>query len=184
MTSGFFTSWATREARSWLAPIVPQLSPSLTGFPWLSNPGQVLPPACISCRAVATTVIWLSAWHLPSSTARCPVKGASSYFLPHCVLKVLVTQSCPTLCSPMDCRPPSCSVLGDSPGKKARVGCHAFLQGIFWTQELNPGLPHCRQILYCLSHQESLYHEVTLLKDLVERKLSAVPGIWWMFSKC
>jgi len=27
------------------------------------------------------------------------------------------------------------------------------LQGIFPTQELNPGLPHCRQILYCLSHQ-------------------------------
>ena len=28
-------------------------------------------------------------------------------------------------------------------------------QGIFSTQRLNPGLPHCRQILYCLSHQES-----------------------------
>ena len=30
------------------------------------------------------------------------------------------------------------------------------LQGIFPTQELNPGLPHCRQTLYCLSHQGSL----------------------------
>ena len=29
----------------------------------------------------------------------------------------------------------------------------ALLQGIFPTQELNPGLPHCRQILYFLSHQ-------------------------------
>ena len=27
--------------------------------------------------------------------------------------------------------------------------------GIFQTQELNPGLPHCRRILYCLSHQGS-----------------------------
>ncbi|KAM7238686.1 hypothetical protein CapIbe_010206, partial [Capra ibex] len=26
------------------------------------------------------------------------------------------------------------------------------LQGIFPTQGLNPGLLHCRQILYCLSH--------------------------------
>ena len=32
---------------------------------------------------------------------------------------------------------------------------HALLQGIFPTQGSNPGLSHCRQILYCLSHQES-----------------------------
>ena len=41
----------------------------------------------------------------------------------------------------------------DSPGKNTAVGCHALLQGIFLTQELNPGLPHCRQIPYHLSHQ-------------------------------
>ena len=33
------------------------------------------------------------------------------------------------------------------------LGCHALLQGIFPTQESNPGLPHCGQILYCLNHQ-------------------------------
>ena len=31
---------------------------------------------------------------------------------------------------------------------------HSILQGIFPTQGLNPGLPHCRQILYQLSHEE------------------------------
>ena len=40
-----------------------------------------------------------------------------------------------------------------SPAKDTGVGCHALLQGIFPTQVLNPGLPHCRWILYCLSHQ-------------------------------
>ena len=35
------------------------------------------------------------------------------------------------------------------------MGCHSLLQGIFLTQGLNPGLPHCRQILYQLSHQGS-----------------------------
>ena len=35
------------------------------------------------------------------------------------------------------------------------VGCHFPLQGIFLTQGLNLGLPDCRQMLYCLSHQES-----------------------------
>ena len=32
-----------------------------------------------------------------------------------------------------------------------------LLQGIFPTQGLSPGLLHCRQILYCVSHRGSLY---------------------------
>ena len=55
----------------------------------------------------------------------------------------------------MDCSLPGSSVHGDSPGKNAGVGCHSFLQGIFPTQGLNPGLPHCRWILYQLNHQGS-----------------------------
>ena len=40
-------------------------------------------------------------------------------------------------------------------GKSTGVGCHFLLQGIFLTQGSNPGLPHCRQTLYCLCHQGS-----------------------------
>ena len=65
----------------------------------------------------------------------------------------LVAQLCPTLCHLMDCSPPGSSVHGDSPGKNIGVGCHALLQGIFPIQGWNLGLPHCRQILYHLSHQ-------------------------------
>ena len=43
----------------------------------------------------------------------------------------------------------------NSPGKNTGVGCHSFFQGIFPTQGLSPGLLHCRQILYHLSHQGS-----------------------------
>ena len=60
-----------------------------------------------------------------------------------------------TLCDPMDYCPPGTSVHGDSPGKNTGVGCHTLLQEIFPTQESNPGLPQCRQVLYCLSHQGS-----------------------------
>ena len=42
-----------------------------------------------------------------------------------------------------------------SPGKNIGVGCHSLLQGLFPTQGLTPGLLHCRQILYHLSHQGS-----------------------------
>ena len=43
----------------------------------------------------------------------------------------------------------------NSPGKNTGVGSHSFLQGIFPTQASNPGLPHCKQILYHLTHQDS-----------------------------
>ena len=36
----------------------------------------------------------------------------------------------------------------DSPGKKTEVGGHSLLQGIFPTEGLNPGLLHCKWILY------------------------------------
>ena len=55
----------------------------------------------------------------------------------------------------MDCSLTGSSAHEDSPDKTIGVGCHALLQGIFPTQGLNPGLPHCRQILYKLSHQGS-----------------------------
>ena len=41
-------------------------------------------------------------------------------------VKVLVAQSCLTLCDPMDCSPPGSSVQGDSPGKNIGVGCHPW----------------------------------------------------------
>ena len=72
-----------------------------------------------------------------------------------CMFLCLVAQSCLTLCDTMDCSPPGSSVHGDSPGKNTGVGCHAFLQGIFPTQRSNTGLPHCRWILYHLSHKGS-----------------------------
>ena len=43
----------------------------------------------------------------------------------------------------------------NSPGQNTRVNSLSILQGIFPTQGLNPGLSHCRQIIYHLSHKGS-----------------------------
>ena len=43
----------------------------------------------------------------------------------------------------------------NSPGQNTGVGNLSLLQGIFPTQGSNPGLPHCRQILYHQSHKGS-----------------------------
>ena len=44
----------------------------------------------------------------------------------------------------------------NSPGQNTGVGSCSLLQGIFPTQGLNPGFPHCRQILYQLATREAL----------------------------
>ena len=44
----------------------------------------------------------------------------------------------------------------NSPGLNTVVGSLSLLQGIFLTQGLNLGLPHCQQFLYQLSHKGSL----------------------------
>ena len=74
----------------------------------------------------------------------------------------------------------SCSVVFDtlwphglfspwnSLGHSLGVGSLSLLQGIFPTQGPNPGLPHCRWILYQLSHQES--------PRILERYLIASPA--------
>ena len=43
----------------------------------------------------------------------------------------------------------------NSAGQDTGVGSCSLLQGIFPTQGSNPGLSHCRQILYQLSYQGS-----------------------------
>ena len=62
--------------------------------------------------------------------------------------EVKITQSCRTLCDPMDCS-------WNSPGQNTGVGSLSLLQGIFPTYGSNPGFPHCRWTLYQLSHQGS-----------------------------
>ena len=53
---------------------------------------------------------------------------------------------------PMDYSPLDSPASGIFPDKITGVGCHSLLQGIFLTQESNPGIPHCRQTLCHLIH--------------------------------
>ena len=85
-------------------------------------------------------------WHLSSSRLEQP-RGCTEK------LKVLVTQSCLTVCDPMDCSPPSSFVHRIFEAKVLHLGCYSLLLQIFPTQGSSPDPLHCRQILYHLSHQ-------------------------------
>ena len=65
--------------------------------------------------------------------------------------------------------------LWDSPGQNTGVGSHSLLQGIFPTQGSNPGLLHCRQILYHLSYQGS--HLSYMLKHLKVKVAHSCPTL-------
>ena len=67
---------------------------------------------------------------------------------------VVYSPSCVRLCSPIHWSHQAI-LHGISQARITRVGCHFLLQGIFPTQGSNPGLWHCRQILYWLSHEGS-----------------------------
>ena len=76
-------------------------------------------------------------FQFPKTYPRCACMCAKSF------------QSCPVLCIPMDCNPPGSSLHPwGSLGKNTGVGCYALLQGIFWTQRLNP-------CLLCLLHWQA-----------------------------
>ena len=78
----------------------------------------------------------------------------------HMKVKALVTRLCLTLCDPMDCSPPGSSVHEILQARILEWVAISLLQRIFPTERLNLALPHCRQILYHLSHQGShMYKE-------------------------
>ena len=61
----------------------------------------------------------------------------------------------------------------DLPGMNTGVGNHSLLQSIFPTQGSNLGLPHCRQILYGLSHRGSPWKVRRITRPILMWKLCA-----------
>ena len=147
------------------------------------SPIQGSKPGLLHCRRILyylsqqrspRILQWVAYPFSRGSSGPCNQNGVS------CIALSEVAQLCPTLCKPLDCSLPGFSVHGDFPGKNTGVGCHALvdcslpgssvhgsLQAkiLEWVampssrgsshQGLNPGLLHCRRILYYLSHQGS-----------------------------
>ena len=59
----------------------------------------------------------------------------------------------------------------NSPGQNTGVGSYSLVQEIFLTQGSNPGLQHCRQIRYQLSHQGSPSQDHPQEKQMQDGKM-------------
>ena len=122
---------------------------------WLKNQGENTEGPAIALRGAWRKLEWcLEPWAaLTRSTFKAlrleaspPPLCALYYNLESEESESEVSQSCPTLCDPLDCSPPGFSVHGILQARILEWGYHLLLQGIFLTQGWNPGLPHCRQM--------------------------------------
>ena len=83
--------------------------------------------------------------------------------IPMCAL---IIQWCPTLCNPMDYSLPGFSMKFSK--QILEWVAILFSRDSSWSRGSNPGLLHCRQILYCLSYQGSpKYSQVMLIMTLL-----------------
>ena len=90
-------------------------------------------------RKITYAIVWIVSW-------------TSRFFTEHhFYLKVQV--ACSVV--PDSLQPHGLYSPWNSPGQNTGVGSLSLLQGIFLTQGWNPGLLHCRQILYQLNHKRS-----------------------------
>ena len=100
---------------------------------------------------------------------------------PHRYWLIYPSGRCLLICYALVRESESCSAVSDSlrphglyspwnsPGQNTGVGSLSLLQRIFSTQGSNPGLSHCRWILYQLSHRGSSKHLRNDLKSLEKR---------------
>ena len=95
--------------------------------------------------------VMLAAWNHISwgYLQQSPISTNKGLFTSLFLRKLKVTQLCPTL------RFHGLHSPWNSPGRNTGVGSLSLLQGISPTQGSNPSLPHCRWILYQLSHKGS-----------------------------
>ena len=91
-------------------------------------------------------------YRVPRDSSRIPLYLLTG-FIGHSLKKVNESESCSVMSDSL--RPHELYLPWNSPGQNTGVGSRSLPQGIFSTYGSNPGLPHCRQILFPLSHQGS-----------------------------
>ena len=94
--------------------------------------------SCISCfisrlnyLSRSTQIPWLPLEHLHNFPPKPNKLAAQELQLQSVCVCVLVVQSCPTLCDPIDCSQPGSSLSPwNFSGKNTGVGCHSLLQDL------------------------------------------------------
>ena len=117
-------------------------------------------PALWLAATFYETCVWRNVlflqYHIYADGSPLNFSGAVSYsYLRECFQAIILSESESRSVMSNSLRPHGLYTLWNSPGQNTGVGSLSLLQWIFPTQGLNPGLLHCRQIPYQLSHKGS-----------------------------
>ena len=108
-------------------------------------------------------------------------RNAGNYFDTHLYIrkvKVLVTQSCPTLCDPMDCSLPGSSVHGFLQARILEWVAIPFSRGSSQPRD-ETWVLHCRHILYHLYYEPSFQ---PYSPEVCHKTLLLSPELLFLFS--
>ena len=89
--------------------------------------------------------------------------------------RVLITQSCLTLCDPMDCNPPGSSVHSILQARILEWVAIPFSRGSSQLRDRTWAYMNCRQILYSLSHQGSTRKCLSISSNISSALISLFP---------
>ena len=97
-------------------------------------------------------------------------------------VEVLVTQSCPTLCDPLNCSPLGASIHGILQARILEWVAIPFSKASFWPRDWTC-LPHCRQILYrltqgTLGHKGYIMEKLLVMRKQLSWKMRPCAYIW------
>ena len=129
-----------------------------------------LPDVPLCVHAQLLNFVWLC------DPMDCSLTGLSVHRISQAIIAFvlcLVAQSCPTVCNPMDCSPPSSSLLGDSPGKNTGMSCHALLQPRDWSSQ-----PRDRIQVPCIAGRFFTDWATRKPKNTGVRSLSLLQGLF------
>ena len=102
--------------------------------------------------------VWCTFKFLIQQCVFCSLKDECTSSVPISIIVIMLSSVVSNSLQPYGQQPVRVLCPWDSSDKNIGVGNHSLFQGIFPIQEQNLGFPHCRQILYHLSHQESPSH--------------------------
>ena len=89
-----------------------------------------------------------------------------------------VSQSCPTLCDPMDCTPTRLLCPWNLPAKNTGVGYPFLFHGIFPTWGSNSCLLYCRWILYHWAIREAIHPKTRELHRVCSLEIERLDLPW------
>ena len=90
----------------------------------------------------------------------CTVSFVEQKFLIQWKVTVLVAQSCPTLCDPIDCSPPGSSVHGIFQARILEWVAISFSRGSSWPRDWTWVSHISGRFFYCLSHRGSPFNSI------------------------